>query len=140
MCNVRTRAIDFCSVTEPPPGAIKFPMVCYGRKRGTDDGFLQEVSFFLEEICSSLEVISFSLEAVSASLGRIPSFLEDVSSSTYHSSSGNHYGLVAKPVFGQITIHIMHLCDRFLSYTSSLVTSAKIKISNGMLWKEAGNG
>ena len=88
-----------------PPGAIKFPMVCYGRKRGTDDGLLEEVSSFLEEICSSLEVVSSSLEVVSASLGRICSFLEDVSSSTYHCSSGNHYGLVAKPVFGQITIH-----------------------------------
>ena len=81
-----------------PPGAIKFPMVCYGRKRGTDDGLLEEVSSFLEEICSSLEVVS-------SSLGRICSFLEDVSSSTYHCSSGNHYGLVAKPVFGQNTIH-----------------------------------
>ena len=88
-----------------PPGAIKFPMVCYGRKRGTDDGLLEEVSSFLEKICSSLEVVSSSLEVVSASLGRIRSFLEDVSSSTYHCSSGNHYGLVAKPVFGQITIH-----------------------------------
>ena len=46
-----------------------------------------------------------SIEVGSSSLGRICSFLEDVSSSTYHCSSGNHYGLVAKPVFGQITIH-----------------------------------
>ena len=77
-----------------PPGVIKFPMICYGRKRGTDDGLLGEVSSFLEEICSSLEVVSSSLEVVSASLGRIPSFLEDVSSSTYHCSSGNHCGPV----------------------------------------------
>ena len=70
-----------------PPGAIKLPMVCYGRKRGTDDGLLGEVSSFLEEICSSLEVVSSSLE-------RIPSFLVDVSSSTYHCSSGNHCGPV----------------------------------------------
>ena len=88
-----------------PPGPLKFPMVCYGWKRGTDDGLLGEVSSFHEEICSSLEVVSSSLEVVSASLGRIPSFLEDVSSSSYHCSSGHHYGLVAKPVFGQITIH-----------------------------------
>ena len=53
-----------------PPGAIKLPMVCYGRKRGTYDGLLGEVSSFLEKICSSLEVVS-------ASLGRIRSFLED---------------------------------------------------------------
>ena len=66
-----------------PPGAIKFSMVCYGRKRGTDDGFLGEVSSFLGEICSSLEIFS---------------------SSTYHCSSGNHYGLVAKLVFGK-SIH-----------------------------------
>ena len=105
-----------------PPGAVKFPMVCYRRKRGTDDGLLGEVSSFLEEICSSLEVVSSSLEVVSAclgricsfveevssflekicsslgvvsaSLGRICSFLEDVSSSTYHCSSGNHCGPV----------------------------------------------
>ena len=37
-----------------PPGAIKFPMVCYGRKRGTDDGLLGEVSSLLEEICLPL--------------------------------------------------------------------------------------
>ena len=39
-----------------PPGAIKFPMVCYGRKRGTDDGLLEEVLSFLEEISSSLVI------------------------------------------------------------------------------------
>ena len=44
-----------------PPGAIKFPMVCYGRKRGTDDGLLEEVSSFLDEICSSLEEICLPL-------------------------------------------------------------------------------
>ena len=40
-----------------PLGAIKFPMVCYGRKRGTDDGLLEEVSSFLEEISSFLKEI-----------------------------------------------------------------------------------
>ena len=89
-----------------PPGAIKFPMVCYGRKRGTDDGLLGEVSSFLEEICSSLEIVSFYfLEVVSACFGRVWSFLEDISSSICHCSSGKHYGLVAKPVFRQTTIH-----------------------------------
>ena len=44
-----------------PPGAIKFPMVCYGRKRGTDDGLLEEVSSFLDEICSALEEICLPL-------------------------------------------------------------------------------
>ena len=45
-----------------PPGAIKFPMVCYGRKRGTDDGLLEEVSSFLDEICSSFEEIWLPLK------------------------------------------------------------------------------
>ena len=53
----------------------------------------------LGRICSSLEVVSSSLEVVSVSLGGIRSFFKDVSSSTYHCSSGNHYGLVVKPVF-----------------------------------------
>ena len=40
---------------------MKFPIVCYGRKWGTDDGLLEEVSSFLEKIRSSLEVVySFS--------------------------------------------------------------------------------
>ena len=47
-------------VHSAPPGAIKFPMVCYGRKRGTD-GLLEEVSSFLEEIFSSLEEIRLPL-------------------------------------------------------------------------------
>ena len=46
-------------------------MVCYGMKRGTDDGLLGEVSYFVEEICSSLEEISSSIEVVSSSFGRI---------------------------------------------------------------------
>ena len=79
---------------------IKFPMGWYGRKRGMGDGLLEEVSSFLEEICSSFEVVY-------ACLGRVCSFLENVSSSTYHCSSGNHYGQVAKPVFGQTTIHTL---------------------------------
>ena len=44
-----------------PPEAIKFPMVRYKRKRGTDDGLLEEVSSFLEEISSSLEEICLPL-------------------------------------------------------------------------------
>ena len=66
-----------------------------------DDGLLGEVSSLLdeirssfEEICFALEVVSSSLEVVSASLWRILSFLEDVSSSTYHCSSGNPCGPV----------------------------------------------
>ena len=46
-------------------------------------------------IGSSLEVVSSSFEIVSASLGSVCSFVEGVSSSTYHCSFGNHYGLVA---------------------------------------------
>ena len=43
------------------PRALKFPMVCDGRKRGTDDGLLEEVSSFVEEICSFLEEIFLPL-------------------------------------------------------------------------------
>ena len=107
-----------------PEGAIKFPMVCYGWKRGTNDGLLEEVSSFLEEICSSLEVVSASLGVVSAWLGRVCSFLEDVSSSTYHCSSGNHYGLVAEPVSGQTTIH---------TYLNIYKSSAIMFVLNGLL-------
>ena len=37
-----------------PGGAIKFPMICYGKKQGTDYGLLEQVSSFLEEICLPL--------------------------------------------------------------------------------------
>ena len=64
--------VDFFSVKEvknvkiemvhmAPSGAIKFPMVCYGKKQGTDDGLHGEVSSFLYVICSSLEKISLPL-------------------------------------------------------------------------------
>ena len=74
---------------------VNFCAVIYGKKRGTDDGLLEEVSSFLEKICSFLEEISSFIEVVLSSLGRICSFLEDFSSSTYHCSSGNHCGPVA---------------------------------------------
>ena len=50
-------------------------MVYYGRKRGSNEDVLEEVSFFLERICSSFEEICSLIEVVSSSLGTICSSL-----------------------------------------------------------------
>ena len=89
-----------------PPGAIKFPVVCCGRKRGTDDGLFGEVSSLLEEICSSLEEICLSLRQFLLLLGGFILFLRMILLQHTIVVPRTTVDQWQRPVYGQTTIRI----------------------------------